>query len=124
MSSRTKDRAAAVVLGLVLAVLLAGCGGSSSGDAGSGGTTDTIRVAVKDGNVTPATHREPVAKGDTVKLVVTTDTADEVHVHGVDIEKETAPGKPVTITFVAKDAGIYEVETHESGLQLLQLEVR
>jgi len=116
---------AAAVLALLLAVLLAGCGGSSTGgDAGRGGKTDTIRVAVKDGKVTPATHREPVAKGDTVKLVVTTDTADEVHVHGVDIEKETAPGKPVTITFVAKDAGIYEVETHESGLQLLQLEVR
>lgn len=119
------SHAAAAVLGLLLVVLLAGCGGSSAGgDAGSGGRTDTIRVAVKDGRVTPATHREPVAKGDTVKLVVTTDTADEVHVHGVDIEKETTPGKPVTITFVAKDAGIYEVETHESGLQLLQLEVR
>ena len=115
---------AVAVLGVLLAVLLAGCGGSSTGGDAGGGKTDTIRVAVKDGKVTPATHREPVAKGDTVKLVVTTDTADEVHVHGVDIEKETAPGKPVTITFVAKDAGIYEVETHESGLQLLQLEVR
>ena len=116
-------RATAVVT-LLLAVLLAGCGGSStSGNSGSG-KTDTIQVAVKDGKVTPATHREPVAKGDTVTLVVTTDTADEVHVHGVEIEKETSPGKPVTITFVAKDPGIYEVETHESGLQLLQLEVR
>jgi hypothetical protein len=47
-----------------------------------------------------------------------------VHVHGVDIEKATSPGKPVTITFVAKDPGIFEVETHKSGLQLLQLEVR
>ena len=116
---------ATAVLALLLAVLLAGCGGSStSGDSGGSGKTDTIQVAVKDGKVTPATHREPVAQGDTVKLVVTTDTADEVHVHGLDIEKETSPGKPATITFVAKDPGIYEVETHESGLQLLQLEVR
>ncbi len=115
----------AVVLTVVLAVLLSGCGGSSTGAvAGGRGKTDTIQVAVKDGKVTPATHRVPVAKGDTVKLVVTTDTADEVHVHGVDIEKATSPGKPVTITFVAKDPGIYDVETHDSGLQLLQLEVR
>ena len=116
---------AAAVLALLVALLLAGCGGSSaSGDSGASGKTDTIQVAVKDGKVTPPTHREPVAKGDTVKLVVTTDTADEVHVHGIDIEKKTPPGKPITITFVAKDPGIYEVETHESGLQLLQLEVR
>jgi plastocyanin len=113
---------ATAVLALLFAVLLAGS--STSGDSGGSGKTDTIQVAVKDGKVTPATHREPVAKGDTVKLVVTTDTADEVHVHGVDFEKETSPGKPVTVTFVAKDPGIYEVETHESGLQLLQLEVR
>jgi len=59
-----------------------------------------------------------------VKLVVTTDTADEVRVHGIDIEKETEPGKATTIEFVAKDPGVYEVETHESGLQLLQLEVK
>jgi hypothetical protein len=94
---------------------------TSRATAGSSRKADTIRVAVKDGKVTPATHREPVARGDTVKLVVTT---DEVHVHGVDVEKETTPGTPVTITLVAKDAGIYEVETHKSGLQLLQLEVR
>ena len=118
-------RRATSVLTLVLAVLLAGCGGSStSGESGGSGNTDTIQVAVKDGKVTPATHREPVSKGDTVKLIVTTDTADAVHVHGVDIEKATSPGKPVTITFVAKDPGIYDVETHDSGLQLLQLEVR
>jgi hypothetical protein len=97
---------------------------TSRATAGSSRKADTIRVAVKDGKVTPATHREPVARGDTVKLVDTTDTADEVHVHGVDVEKETTPGTPVTITLVAKDAGIYEVETHKSGLQLLQLEVR
>ena len=49
---------AAAVLAVVLAVLLAGCGGSStSGDAGASGKTDTIQVAVKEGKVTPATHR-------------------------------------------------------------------
>ena len=54
---------AAAVLALLLAVLLAGCGGSSTGgDTGSGGKTDTIRVAVKDGKVTPL----DVKAGDTI----------------------------------------------------------
>src|SRR5689334_11598806 len=111
-------RRAALVLASLVLVTLAGCGGSSSGSGDATGKTDTIEISVANGKVDPPTHRQEVAKGDTVKLVVTTDEADEVHVHGVDIEKETTPGKPVTITFVAKDAGIYEVETHESGLQL------
>jgi hypothetical protein len=116
-----------LVLALLTAatLLLTGCGGGSDSGSGSGsGKVTTITVAVKDGKVVPATHLEQVPKGNRVKLVVTTDTADEVHVHGVNIEKETKPGKPLTITFVAKDAGIYEVETHRSNLVLLQLEVR
>jgi plastocyanin len=120
--TRFTRRGMTVVFGLLLVALLAGCG-SSSGTGGTG-KTDTVTVSVKDGKVNPPTHRQQIAKGDTVKLVVTTDTADEVHVHGVNIEKETKPGTPITIRFVAKDAGIYEVETHESNLQLLQLEVR
>jgi predicted small secreted protein len=107
------------------ALLLTGCGSSSGGGSDTAaGTVKTIKVAVKDGKVVPATHREDVPKGDEVRLIVTTDTADEVHVHGVNIEKETEPGKPITITFTAKDAGIYEVETHKSNLVLMQLEVR
>ena len=115
-------RRAAAVLAVLLAVTLAGCGGSSGGDAT--GKSDTIEISVADGKVDPPTHRQEVAQGDTVTLVVTSDEADEVHVHGVDIEKELEPGKPATITFVAEDPGIYEVETHESGLQLVQIEVR
>lgn len=107
----------------VLALVLAACAGSSGGGSGGSGTVTTVRISVKAGKVTPPTHREDVPVGSTVRLVVTTDTADEVHVHGVNIEKETEAGKPVTIEFVAKDAGIYEVETHETGLQLVQLEV-
>lgn len=117
-------RRAALTVAALLVGVLAGCGGSSGGDDGGTGKTDTITISVANGKVDPPTHRQQVAQGDTVKLVVTSDEADEVHVHGVDLEEELTPGKPTTITFVAKDPGIYEVETHESGLQLVQIEVR
>ncbi|MGZ4615995.1 MAG: cupredoxin domain-containing protein [Actinomycetes bacterium] len=136
--------APAVLLAAVLA--LTGCASGNTGAAGPGGTdsgtptatspspagsptdgsakVDTITVAVKGGKVVPAPHRVAITKGDQVRLVVISDRADEVHVHGVDIEKPLAPGKPVTITFTADQPGIYDVETHQSGLQLLQLVVR
>src|SRR5918997_1497665 len=33
--------------------------------------------------------------GETVRLVVTSDAPDEIHVHGYDITRHPAPGRPV-----------------------------
>ena len=52
------------------------------------------------------------------------DQPDEVHVHGFENEKAVRPGKPAIINLTADQPGIFEVETHESELQLLQLVVR
>ncbi|HEX4698782.1 MAG TPA: hypothetical protein VH857_05405 [Actinomycetes bacterium] len=112
--------AGALVLWLL--ALTACAGGSSSG--GSAGGTDVIKVSVSNGKVHPADHREDVSVGDTVKLTVSSDRDDIVHVHGVNIEKPVSAGGSVTITFKVTDPGIYEVETHESDLTLLQIEAR
>jgi plastocyanin len=111
---------------IAAALLVSGCASSSGGTAaGKGnGTVKTIKVAVKGGKVIPSAHREKVAQGDTVRLIVTTDTADEVHVHGYDLKKNVAAGKTGTIEFVADQSGVFEVELEAAALQLLQLEVR
>ena len=95
--------------------------GSTSGSPSSKAVQ--ISVSVKDGKVSPATHRVKIAKGNQVRLIVTSDVDDEAHVHGYEIEKELMAGQPTTIEFTADQQGLFEVETHESGLQLLQLEV-
>jgi len=46
----------------------------------------------------------------------------DVHIHGYDIEKATAPGAPAKFSFVAKDTGRFEVELHPST-QIAQLDV-
>jgi plastocyanin len=116
---RTALAAAVVTAGC----LLSACAGASS-SGGSAGGTDVINVAVSNGKVHPADHREDVSVGDTVKLTVSSDQDDIVHVHGVNIEKPVSAGGSVTITFKVTDPGIYEVETHESDLTLLQIEAR
>jgi cupredoxin-like protein len=83
-----------------------------------------IVVSVVKGKVQPPTHRVKVSKDTHIRLLVTSDEADEVHVHGYDVEKELPANTQATIEFVADQVGLFEVETHESGLQLLQLEVR
>ncbi|GAA3422708.1 hypothetical protein [Streptosporangium vulgare] len=65
-----------------------------------------------------------MTKGQTVRITMTGDAADEAHVHGYDKAADLKPGTPATIEFVADQDGLFEVETHHSKLQLFQLVVR
>jgi uncharacterized lipoprotein YajG len=130
-------------LTLAATLLVAGCGGDdpettspsstpppSSTSAAATTPSETafagteIEVAVKGGKVQPPTHRVKVAKGTEVRLLVTSDKADELHVHGYEIEEELPAGEQVTVDFTADQTGVFEIETHETELQLAQLEVR
>ncbi len=67
------------------------------------------------------TDRVEVGVGDMVRLVVTSDTADHVHVHGYDIFADLVEGEASTIDFVAAIPGIVEIELEDSGLLLFEL---
>ena len=64
-----------------------------------------------------------VDKGDTVRFTVTSDQPENVHLHGYDVEKPVAPGKPARYVFKADIEGIFEVELEEAGVQLIKLQV-
>ena len=77
-------------------------------------------MTIADGKVAPDPGRKvEVATGDHVHLSVTSDHADEVHVHGYDIEKEVSAGGTVTIDFTAGIPGQFEVEAHKLSPSLL-----
>jgi hypothetical protein len=132
------SRFPAALAGLALAVGLTGCAGTAA-PAAAGASADEasaspsgsaavsagrrIEVQVTGGQVSGDTGRVPVAAGEHVTLVITSDVADEVHVHGYDLETELAPGKPAEIAFDATIPGVFEVELHEAGTQLLSLQV-
>jgi hypothetical protein len=82
----------------------------------------TVTVAKK--KVTPPTGRVEVAKGSLVRVTVTSDVADELHIHGYDLPVKLPAGAPASIEFRADKTGLFEVETHESHLVLFQLLVR
>ncbi|MEU6432533.1 hypothetical protein ABZ860_42065 [Microbispora sp. NPDC046973] len=93
---------------------------AASGDS----AVKEITVTVAGRKVTPPPGRIEVTKGQTVRITVTSDAADEAHLHGYDKEADLKPGTPASIEFVADETGLFEMETHESGLQLFQLVVR
>jgi heme/copper-type cytochrome/quinol oxidase subunit 2 len=128
-------------LTLAVTLLVAGCSGgestttpsstpppsSASADATpteSAFTGTEIVVEVTNGKVSPATHRVKVSQGTAIRLRVTSDKADEVHVHGYDIKKDLLAGQQGTLDFTADQSGLFEVELEEAALQLVQLEVR
>ncbi|MGH3327387.1 MAG: hypothetical protein ACRDPT_06250 [Streptomycetales bacterium] len=83
----------------------------------------TIGVTIAEGEVSPAPDRVRLGLGQQVRIIVRSDRADEVHVHGYDAEAQVTPAKPVTLEFTADQPGLFDVETHESGQVLVQLEV-
>jgi heme/copper-type cytochrome/quinol oxidase subunit 2 len=134
-------RLCAALLGFTIALGAAGCAGTDSAAPGrsssaapestSGATSGTsavaggrrIEVEMAGGQLSGDTGRVPVRAGEHVTLVITSDVADEVHVHGYDVEAELSPGEPVELTFDATVPGVFEVELHEADTVLLTLQV-
>lgn len=90
-------------------------------------TTEAVRVievAFAGGAVVGGPRREPVKLGEKVRLVVTSDRAEEVHVHTYDLKADVTPAQPAEITFVASIPGVHEVELERSHKLLVNLEVR
>ena len=148
MSRRRRLAGFLAVLALFCAGLaLASCGGDDGESAGTTSTettttTDTtttettatettpppagpteIRIVVVNGAPTGGIVREKVEKGDRVVLIVRSDVADHVHLHGYDIMRDVAPGKPARLPFKATIPGRFEVELEDRGVPIADITV-
>jgi len=79
-----------------------------------------VAVAV-DGVATSDHVSVPV--GSAVHLTVTSDVADEVHLHGYDLMIDVEAGVAGSLDFMASIAGIFEMELEASAFHLIDLEV-
>jgi hypothetical protein len=97
---------------------------ATAGTTASAAAVKEIRVTISGGKISPAPGRVRVDKGQSVKITVTGDQADEIHVHGYDKEAAFAPGRPAVVQFTADQTGQFEVETHETEKVLFFLLVK
>jgi heme/copper-type cytochrome/quinol oxidase subunit 2 len=135
---------------LISGGVLAGCGGGDAGGAAAATTTvastttttsaeptsteeptttagfsgTLIEAKVTGDQVDTASRRVRVSRGEKVRIQVEADHAEEVHVHGYDLKKDVAPGKPAVIEFTADAPGVFEVELEEAALKLFELQVQ
>jgi hypothetical protein len=86
----------------------------------------TVRISyvIVGGEPKGGIARDSVARGRIVVITVTSDVADEVHVHGYDLMADVAPAAPATIRFTADAPGRFEIELENTGVQIAELEVR
>lgn len=82
-----------------------------------------VKVDINGSKVAPRPSTHKVAKGDKVRIEVTSDKADELHVHGYEKTADLKAGQTAVVEFTADQSGRFEVETHDSGLLLFNLEV-
>ncbi len=97
-----------------------------SEDADSSDGTDSsqaVSIEIVDGEPVGGHQRVEVDLNSEVVVTVTSDLAEEVHVHGYDILHSVLPGQPLHFSFTAEIPGVFEVELEGSGRLLLQLTV-
>lgn len=61
--------------------------------------------------------------GEEIRFRVSSDAAEEIHVHGYDIAKDVPAGGSVEFSFPAEIEGIFEVELEQLGTQIAELRV-
>ena len=138
-------------LALVLTTgVLAACGGSDSADTAASGAAaaattaaagtapsaattapaatqvapDVLTIKVVDEKPVGGVAKLKVKKGDQIRFTVDSDSKQEVHLHGYDIEKPVTAGEPVRIPFTANLPGRFELELHHPDALLAVIEVR
>jgi heme/copper-type cytochrome/quinol oxidase subunit 2 len=83
-----------------------------------------LQIFIQGKKVTPAPGTFSIKVGQKLTLAVTSDTKNELHVHGWDVERELVPNQMATVQLVGKEPGTYEVETHDPELLLTKVTVR
>jgi len=124
---------------LLAATAVAGCGSNDSTTASSTETTtettttDTtttvaeeptvVNIVVVNAAPQGGIVRQTVNKGDRVVLVVKSDVADEIHLHGYDLSRDVTAGGTARLPFTATLPGRFEVELESRGVQIADLTV-
>lgn len=80
-------------------------------------------IVVRDGEPVGGIAELEYDAGEQIRFRVTSNEADEVHVHGYDVEEEIPAGGTATLSFPADIEGIFEVELHHGEQQIAELRV-
>src|SRR4051812_26071896 len=98
---------------------------TTSATTGAPAAPTAQRIAIRNGKPVGGVHKITVTKGDTLRLIVSSpDTKQEIHVHGYDLMRDMAPGRPASFKFKASIEGVFEIELEDTATKIASLQVR
>jgi hypothetical protein len=99
---------------------------SSSGSPSASGTPDddAIEIEIEGDRIEPNGRRVEVSAGEPITLDIESDRAAELHVHSSPEQMVEVEKGDTTVELVIETPGVVDVEEHDSGIVVLQLEVR
>jgi hypothetical protein len=101
-----------------------GRGGNSQGSGASGAAKPVVpAIVVRDGAPVGGVQELSFEAGERIRFDVRSDSADELHVHGYDVERALPAGRTVRVDFPASIEGLFEAELHGSGEQIAELRI-
>jgi hypothetical protein len=80
-----------------------------------------VRITVRDGTPVGGVRRVTVGEGRRVTLIVTSNVADHVHLHGYNVFRDVAPGMPARISFRATIVGTVVAELEDRHVPLARI---
>lgn len=137
-----RSRAGRVVIGVTLVVVAVALfvllKGSSSDDNGGSdqaagrhrpagghgaGPVAVPKIVIRNGKPVGGVTELSFNRGERIRFKVDSDVSDEVHIHGYDVVKDVAAGRPAGFEFPATIEGVFEGELENRGEQILELRV-
>jgi hypothetical protein len=108
----------AAVIVAAVAFVIANSGGSSSGQF-----SGKAHIFVVNGQPKGGIAQLRYKHGQTIDLTVTSDVADEIHIHGYDLHKDVMKGGSVHFSFPASIEGTFVIELESRKEQIASLMV-
>ena len=102
---------------------------TAAGETTAPGTTSrpasppTVVIRVSGGKPLGGVRKIEASHGERIAFRVSSDVADEVHVHGYDLHRDVAPGSTAAFSFAASIEGVFEVELENRAEQIAEVRV-
>jgi hypothetical protein len=96
---------------------------AGEGKATSGSGEDVPTSEVRNGEPVGGIQTLEFSAGEEIRFRVSSDEAEEIHVHGYDIAKDVPAGGTIEFDFPAELEGIYEAELEGLGVQIAELRI-